>query len=125
MQRAAALIAEALAIRELKGTVLDATDIGTHAIEYAVNNWAVFPLNGKIPAIAGGRGVLDATTDIDQIAQWWGGRYAGCNVGARLPQSMIVIDIDPRHGGDRSIAELEQRHGQLPDTRNDLRSRDG
>lgn len=116
MQRVDALIAEALAIRELKGTVLDATDIGTHAIEYAVNNWAVFPLNGKIPAIAGGRGVLDATTDIDQIAQWWGGRYAGCNVGARLPQSMIVIDIDPRHGGDRSIAELEQRHGQLPDT---------
>ena len=55
MQRVDALIAEALAIRELKGTVLDATDIGTHAIEYAVNNWAVFPLNG--PAIAGGRGV--------------------------------------------------------------------
>jgi hypothetical protein len=42
MQRVDALIAEALAIRELKGTVLDATDIGTHAIEYAVNNWAVF-----------------------------------------------------------------------------------
>ena len=76
----------------------------------------MFPLNGKIPAIAGGRGVLDATTDIDQIAQWWGGRYAGCNIGARVPESMIVIDIDPRHGGDRSIEELEQRHGQLPET---------
>lgn len=110
------LAAEAFAMKELGASVLDATDIGSYAIEYGVNNWAVFPLRGKIPAIAGGRGVLDATTDIDQITQWWGGRYTGCNIGARVPASMIVIDIDPRHGGDRSIAELEQQHGKLPET---------
>jgi Bifunctional DNA primase/polymerase, N-terminal/Primase C terminal 1 (PriCT-1) len=27
-----------------------------------------------------------------------------------------VIDVDPRHGGNDSLAELERRHGPLPDT---------
>ena len=26
------------------------------------------------------------------------------------------MDIDPRHGGDRTIAELEAKHGPLPPT---------
>jgi Bifunctional DNA primase/polymerase, N-terminal len=110
------LAAEALAIRELGASVIGATDIGVYAIEYGVRNWHVFPLRGKIPAIPGGRGVLDATTNIDQIAQWWGGRYAGCNIGGRVPESMIVLDIDPRHDGDRSIASLEDGYGPLPET---------
>ena len=42
--------------------------------------------------------VLDATTDVEQIGQWWGGRYRGANIGCRVPESMFVIDIDPRHG---------------------------
>ena len=107
---------EALAIRELRASVLSSTDIGANAIEYAVNNWAVFPLRGKVPAIAGGRGVLDATTDIGQIVAWWSGPYRGANVGCRVPDSMVVIDVDPRHDGDRSIDALEQRHGKLPET---------
>ena len=129
MQRVDALIAEALAIRELKGSVLDATDIGTHAIEYAVNNWAVFPLRGKVPAIAGGRGVLDATTDIDQIAQWWGGRYAGCNVGAQAARVDVRDrrrrpDRDPTAASAPSSPSLEHRHGPAPrHPDNDLRSR--
>lgn len=110
------LAAEALAIRELGASVISATDIGVYAIEYGVRNWHVFPLRGKIPAIPGGRGVLDSTTNIDQIAQWWGGRYAGCNIGGRVPESMIVLDIDPRHDGDRSIASLEDSYGPLPET---------
>ncbi len=63
-----------------------------------------------------GHGVYDATTDIATIAAWWGGRYTGCNIGARVPDAMIVIDVDPRHGGVDSLAELEQRHGPLPHT---------
>jgi Bifunctional DNA primase/polymerase, N-terminal len=111
------LIAEAIAIRELGASVISAGDIGAYAIEYAVNNWAIFPLRGKIPAIPktiGGRGVLDATTDIATIAQWWGGRYRGCNIGGRVPDSMIVIDIDPYHGGEEHLAKLEAEHGKLP-----------
>lgn len=107
---------EALVLRELGASVIAATDIGTHAIEYAVNNWRIFPLRGKVPAIAKGRGVLDATSDTAQIAAWWGGRYAGCNIGARVPEAMIVIDVDPRHDGHTSLAALEDKHGPLPET---------
>lgn len=114
------LAAEALAIREFRATVIGATDIGTHAIEWAVNGWRVFPLRGKVPAIsaktAGGRGLLDATTNIAQISQWWGGRYAGCNIGAPVPESMFVIDIDPYHGGEEHLTKLEAEHGKLPST---------
>ena len=83
-----------------------------HAIELAVNNWAVFPLAGKIPAIAGGHGVLDATTDLDQVTEWWSGRYRGHNIGARVPDSMFVLDVDDL----AKLAELESEHGSLPDT---------
>jgi hypothetical protein len=89
------------------------------AIELAANGWAVFPLHGKIPAIpktAGGRGVLDATTDQAQITAWWSGRYTGCNIGARVPEQLVVIDVDPRHGGLETLHELVAEHGWLPDT---------
>ncbi|MBX7434165.1 bifunctional DNA primase/polymerase [Mycobacterium sp. Y57] len=110
---------EASAIRGLAASVLGATDIGTFAVEYAVHRWAIFPLNGKIPAIGrdrGGRGVLDATYDLDQVIEWWAGPYRGANIGGRVPAGMVVIDVDPRHGGDRSLTALEAEHGSLPAT---------
>jgi hypothetical protein len=129
------LAAQALAIRELKVSTIDATDIGSYAIEYAIHKWAVFPLRGKVPAIPNphpkdsserrnckgecgfaGHGVLDATIDTDQLAKWWGAKYRGCNIGVRVPETMFVLDIDPRHGGLTSLAELEARFGQLPET---------
>lgn len=131
----AELMNEAVAIRELGASVVDATELGTHAIERAVNHWKVFPLNGKLPAIPNphprgswerqrckgqcgmhGHGVLDATDDVATVARWWGDRYRGCNIGGRVPESMFVLDSDPRHGGDRTLAVLEQQFGPLPET---------
>lgn len=110
------LTAIAVAIKELGASVISTDDIGVHAIEYGLHHLPVFPLNGKIPAIAGGRGVLDATSDIQIIARWWGGRYRGCNIGGRVPTSVIVIDVDPRNGGLDSLGALQQRYGSLPET---------
>jgi hypothetical protein len=121
-QQRSDLACEAIAIRELEASVMDATDIGTHAVEYALRHWPVFPLRGKVPAIKGGRGVLDATTDIDQVVAWWSGRYRGANIGARVPENMFVLDVDgpdrhPHPGrGLQALAELEERHGPLPTT---------
>jgi hypothetical protein len=126
------LAIEAMMMRELKATVVDATDIGTHAVERGLNGWPVFPGNGKAPAIPyphvkgspackgkcglQGHGVLDATTDLDTIIGWWGGRYRGCNILGRVPESMFVLDMDPQHGGLESLAALEKTYGPLPDT---------
>jgi Bifunctional DNA primase/polymerase, N-terminal len=96
------------------------------ALEYAEHHWAVFPLRGKIPAIPkriGGRGMLDATLDVDQVAEWWSGRYAGCNIGGRVPASMFVLDVDPRNGGLASLAALVAEHGKLPETLTTLSGR--
>jgi hypothetical protein len=126
---------QANVLQELEASVLRADDIGAHAIEYGVNNWPIIPLNGKLPAIPNphakgsrerqkchgecglhGHGVHDATTDIAVIAAWWGGRYAGCNIGGRVPESMFVMDNDPRNGGLESVAALDKKHGRLPET---------
>jgi hypothetical protein len=113
----------------------DLDTIGAEALAYASNHWPVFPLNGKVPAIRNphpkgsperetckgecglqGHGLFDATTDVDTVTAWWTGRYAGCNIGLRPPPHIIVIDVDPRNGGLEALAELENRHGKLPET---------
>ncbi|MCV6986078.1 bifunctional DNA primase/polymerase [Mycobacterium shinjukuense] len=107
----------------LGGATIVGGDIAAAAVEYAVNHWQVLPLRGKVPAIAGGRGVLDATDDVATVARWWGGEHAGANIGGRVPESMVVIDVDPRHGGNDSIARHERRHGRLPETLTTLSGR--
>ncbi|MCX6501144.1 MAG: bifunctional DNA primase/polymerase, partial [Microbacterium sp.] len=82
------------------------------ALRLAAAGWAVIPLRGKIPMTA--HGVKDATTDPEQIARWWPGR-AQRNIGARVPRSLLVLDIDPQNGG--TLAALtEAAGGQLPRT---------
>lgn len=112
----AAAIAAAIDVFGPGTRVRGTTDIGTHAIYYALRGWEVFPLRGKVPAIAGGRGVLDATADVDQIVAWWSGRYAGANIGLRVPANVIVLDIDPRSGGLAAVIALQAEHGRLPAT---------
>jgi hypothetical protein len=68
---------------------------------------------GKHPRTAHGKD--DATTDLATIEQWWR-RWPDANVGVRPPVGIVVLDVDPRHGGDVALAELEARHGRLPDT---------
>ena len=74
--------------------------------------WAVLPLRGKVPAIPKGRGYLDATTDPATISRWWR-EYPDANVGVScIGSNLVVLDVDPRHGGDRTLAEFEEReHG--------------
>jgi hypothetical protein len=82
------------------------------ALRLAAAGWAVIPLRGKIPMTA--HGVKDATTDPEQIARWWPAR-AQRNIGARVPRSLLVLDIDPQNGG--SLAALtDAAGGQLPRT---------
>ena len=82
------------------------------ALELAAAGWKVLPLRGKIPATQ--HGVKDATTDPDALRAWWGHR-TDLNIGARVPDTLVVIDVDPQNGG--SVTELEQVAGvALPET---------
>ncbi|AWB90306.1 bifunctional DNA primase/polymerase [Salinibacterium hongtaonis] len=82
------------------------------ALRLAAAGWPVLPLRGKIPLTA--HGVKDATTDPASIERWWPGS-AHHNIGARVPHSLLVLDIDPQNGG--SLAALtEAVGGDLPRT---------
>jgi hypothetical protein len=77
------------------------------AAEYGAAGWTIFPLaeRSKVPKIAkadGGNGVLDATDDPSTIGGWWQ-RWPSANIGGRVPAGLIVIDTDPRHGGETNL----------------------
>lgn len=102
------------------------------ALTYARWGWRVFPLHtprgsgcscgsatcgnaGKHPRTR--HGFKEATTDDAQIAAWWS-EWPDANVGiATGPESgILVLDVDPRNGGDDSFDELIDRIGPLPET---------
>lgn len=61
-------------------------------------------------------GWKNATTDVEQLKRWW--RQAPqSNIGIACgPSHLVVVDVDPRNGGDHSLAELEREHGPMADT---------
>jgi len=63
-------------------------------------------------------GLHQATTDADTIRRWWS-QWPDANIGVRTGAApagagVVVIDIDPAHGGDESLTALQLQHGQLP-----------
>ena len=102
------------------------------ALWYANRDWPVLPLYGirngkcecgdknckspgKHPRIYGG--LKDATTD-KKIIEHWFTKWPNANIGIRTgrPSGFIIIDVDPIHGGEESIDDLEAEYGKLPDT---------
>ena len=70
---------------------------------------------GKHPRTA--HGFKDATTDSDTIKEWWG-KWPEANIGmpTGAVTGLLVIDIDPRNGGEESLESLFSKHGRFPDT---------
>jgi hypothetical protein len=92
------------------------------ALDLARRGFSVFPLHSwidpgaraddtqksaaikeaKTPAILNWQKL--ATTDPKQIKKWWT-QWPGANIGLHT-SGLLVIDIDPRHGGDESFKAL-------------------
>jgi hypothetical protein len=71
------------------------------ALSYAKRGWHVFPLKpqSKLP-LSRSHGHKDASCDEAQIVQWWMD-HPSANVGLACAASgLVVVDIDPRNGGD-------------------------
>lgn len=105
-----------------------------HALEYAAEGLAVFPLHsvredgsctcgdgackqqGKHPRT--GAGHKEATTDEKKIRSWWGPkRWPNANIGAVSPE-FLCLDIDVKNGGRgmRSLERLIADNAPLPET---------
>ncbi len=101
------------------------------ALSYAAAGWAVFPChsmrNGacscgdtpctrkpaKHPRTSNGH--LAATTDPQQIRAWWA-QWPDANIGLRPSPGVIVVDVDPRNGGEASCEALDLPHTQTIQT---------
>ena len=87
------------------------------ALQYAAVGLPVFPCAPAQKKPITPRGFHDATTDEATVRAWWRDHpCANIGVPTGVGSGVIVLDIDPRHGGDLSLDELQSRHGPLPET---------
>jgi hypothetical protein len=72
---------------------------------YAEQGLEVFPLKpDKSPYTS--FGFKDASTDPAVIAEWWQ-RWPNALIGHRIAADVLVLDVDPRHGGNATLAALK------------------
>lgn len=102
------------------------------AVEYADRNWKIFPLHtaknslcscgnpkctsaAKHPKIKEWQTVC--SSEPSQIKDWWS-RWPDANIGLATGSAsgLIVLDIDPRHGGKESLQDLVKKNGCFPKT---------
>lgn len=106
-----------------------------YALKYAALGWAVLPLYsltagvctcGDTACKSPGKhphrelvphGVHDASRDADRIRDWFT-RVPNANIGIATgaASGFDALDVDPRNGGDDTLADAERQHGKLPDT---------
>jgi hypothetical protein len=96
------------------------SDVMVQALHYAERGWFVFPCGWqgerrKHPLTL--HGCLDASRDSSIIEAWWQ-RWPRANVAVATGavSGDDALDIDPRHGGDVSLAVLVAQYGPLPTT---------
>ena len=100
------------------------------ALDYAARGWRVFPLFGMRDGICAcgttdcdnpgkhphtAHGLHDATVNEATIQRWWR-QWPDANVAIRAEDVGVVVDVDPRNGGNESYERLCLKYGALPDT---------
>ena len=89
--------------------VNDAPTLLHAALLYAQAQIPIFPIEprGKRPLVP--RGVYAASTDPARIRAWWT-RFPRANIGMPTgrPTGCWVLDVDPRHGGLRSLEHIQE-----------------
>lgn len=88
-----------------------------HAFFYASKGWRIFPIapRKKNPPLV--KWADEATTDDRKIAGWWEVTpTANIGIACGRTSGIVVLDVDPAHGGDDSLHALIQQYGRLPDT---------
>ena len=92
--------------------------IATAALNYRAAGWSVVPLRprDKRPLIEWERFQHERASSAN-VTEWYR-RWPDANVGVVTGEisNLVVLDIDPNHGGDASIGRLERQLAPLPVT---------
>lgn len=107
------------------------------ALDYAKRGWKILPIvwpvktgsdakcycplgvacgnKGKHPLNI--RGLTDATDEDGQIREWWS-EWPAANIGIRTGavSGFVVLDEDPKNGGDETLEKIIGEYGPLPMT---------
>ena len=88
------------------------------ALDYLSRGWSAIPIRerAKRPAVAW-KAFQRKCVSEETLPDWFG-RAPNSNVGivTGTLSGLVVLDVDPRHGGKESLRKLEREHGALPDT---------
>ncbi|HEX8011513.1 MAG TPA: bifunctional DNA primase/polymerase [Casimicrobiaceae bacterium] len=85
---------------------------------YAERGWSVIPIEpgGKRPLVAWEE-FQRRIAAVDEMDDWfWRWSHANIAVVTGALSRLVVLDIDPEHGGAGSLDDLEEQHGRLPRT---------
>lgn len=122
------MLAETLDATESSGQASTEPVLLQAALAYAAHGWAVFPVYcardgvcscwqgsgcehpGKHPHTD--HGFKDATKDTDVIRQWWT-QWPDANIGIATGavSGIVIVDIDPKNGGDLTLDQLIEYMG--------------
>jgi len=88
------------------------------ALEYLKQHWSVIPMRArdKCPAIRW-QEFQQRRASKKEINEWfehWPDDNVGIVTGAI--SGLVVLDVDPQHGGDESLNQFIREHGPLPHT---------
>jgi hypothetical protein len=88
------------------------------ALAYLSLGWSVIPAPvGAKRSLVRWKGWQTTQPDA-HLWRVWAQQWPRCNLAVitgRL-SGVVVVDVDPRHGGLDSLARLEREHGELPET---------
>jgi len=88
------------------------------ALSYARRGWSVIPIRPreKVPLVAW-ESHQARRAEQAEIEEWFR-RWPDANIGIVTGEvsNLVVLDVDPLHGGTDSLRELERREGTLPVT---------
>lgn len=78
-------------------------------------SWRVLPVKrgGKRPILRDWTNT--ASNDLETIDSWIE-QYPDANIGILTGETFFVLDVDPKKGGNESLAALIAKHGPLPKT---------
>ncbi|MCK5623593.1 MAG: bifunctional DNA primase/polymerase [Alphaproteobacteria bacterium] len=94
------------------------TDMRKTAAKYLARGWAVVPIaaGGKHPLVRWQ--TFQERLPTGKELEDWFARWpdAGVGIVTGAVSNLVVLDVDPRHGGGDSLRALEREHGPLPHT---------